>query len=118
MGAKDHGVGFAVFRGKENIDKDQLNHPVGGDDIRIAPVIMGSKQAGWVNIILGVILIVVGVFTYGSTSTQGAALIAAGIGSAVSGVVMLLTPVPRGTKNKSVENEPSYAFNGAVNTQA
>jgi predicted phage tail protein len=77
---------------------------------------MGRKNGGWVNIILGVILIVVGYFTFGSTTTQGAALIAAGIGTAASGVVQLLTPVPRGTKNKSVENEPSYSFNGAVNT--
>jgi predicted phage tail protein len=36
----------------------------------------------------------------------------------LGGVAMLLTPVPKGTKNKSVDNEPSYAFNGAVNTQA
>ena len=36
----------------------------------------------------------------------------------LGGVVQMLTPVPRGTKNKSVSNEPSYSFNGAVNTQA
>lgn len=90
---------------------------MGNDDIRIAPVILGSKNGGWVNIILGVVLIVVGVFSYGSTTTQGAALIAAGIGSAIGGVVQLLTPMPKGAKGRDApENAPSYAFNGAVNT--
>jgi predicted phage tail protein len=123
MQAKDKGVGFAVWRGKENITEAQLLEPVGNDVIRIAPIIMGSKNGGVFNIILGAVIIaasaVIDYFTYGrfgaatnyATYQMGAAMI-------LGGVAMLLTPVPKGTKNKSVDNEPSYAFNGAVNTQA
>lgn len=110
-----------MFRGKENIGKEQLTHPVGADDIRIAPVVMGSKRGGVFNIILGaVILIVTAVLDYwtggGFSAATGGAGYTLGWGMIAGGVVQLLTPVPRATKNKSVSNEPSYAFNGAVNT--
>lgn len=113
MQAKDKGIGFAVWRGKENITEDQLHDPVGDDDIRIAPVIMGSKQGGVLNIILGAILVLADVFIFHTGYIAGA-----GWSMIVGGVVQMLTPVPHGTKNKSVDNEPSYSFNGAVNTQA
>ncbi|EIL98223.1 tail assembly protein [Rhodanobacter sp. 115] len=118
LNATDRGIGFAVWRGDENITKDQLNEPVGDDVIRIAPIIMGSKNAGFLNIVLGVILIAVSFMDGGLTAPEAAGVLSAGIGLAAGGVVALLTPVPKGTKNKSVANEPSYAFNGAVNTQA
>lgn len=81
---------------------------------------MGSKNGGVFSIILGVILIVVGGIvsgmSFGAAAPIGGAMISAGWGLVIGGAVMLLTPVPKGTKNKSVENEPSYSFNGAVNT--
>lgn len=121
MQAKDNDVGFAVFRGKENITEAQLLEPVGNDVIRIAPVIMGSKNGGVFSIILGVVLVIVGVLgsTYGQAfggGVWGPVLTKMGIAMIAGGVVQLLTPVPKGTKNKSVANEPSYSFNGAVNT--
>jgi predicted phage tail protein len=112
LNATDRGIGFAVWRGKENITEDQLNDPVGNDVIRIAPIIMGSKQGGVLNIILGIVLVVVGAYF------DNPNLVYMGAGMIFGGVAQLLTPVPHGTKNKSVANEPSYAFNGAVNTQA
>ena len=122
MNAKDRGVGFAVFRGKENITEKQLQEPVGNDDIRIAPIIMGSKSGGIFSIILGVVLIVIGGlitgWSFGAASPVGTAIAMMGVSMILGGVVQMLTPVPKGTKNKSVDNEPSYAFNGAVNTQA
>lgn len=118
MHAKDRGVGFAVFRGKENITKEQLNEPVGNDDIRIAPIIMGSKNGGIFQIILGAVLIYIGAFTALFSFGTSTILVEMGVGMILGGVAQMLTPVPKGTKNKSVNNEPSYAFNGAVNTQA
>lgn len=118
MQAKDRGVGFAVFRGKENITEDQLRDPVGDDVIRIAPVIMGSKNGGVFNIILGAVLIIAGMYIGIGMGmpTVGYWMTDMGIGLILGGVAQLLTPVPKGTKNTSVDNEPSYAFNGAVNT--
>lgn len=123
-GAKDKGIGFAVFRGKENIGKDNLKEPVGNDEIRIAPILMGSKRAGVFQIVLGAVIIaaslVADYFTGGafgeatnySTYIMGGTMI-------LGGVVALLSPIPKASKNKDrPENAPSYVFNGAVNTQA
>lgn len=118
MQAKDKGIGFAVWRGKENITEEQLREPVGNDDIRIAPIIMGSKSGGVFNIILGAVLMVAGAYVgmVLGNPALGKAIADVGFAMIVGGVVQFLTPVPKGTKNKSVSNEPSYAFNGAVNT--
>lgn len=123
-GAHECGVGFAVFRGKENIKIDQLHQPVGGDDIRIAPIVMGSKNGGAFSVILGAVIIVVSAaldawteggfsaVTGGYTYTLGYAMIA-------GGVIQMLTPVPKGGKAQDrPENAPSYVFSGSVNTQA
>lgn len=81
--------------------------------IRIAPVLMGSKRGGVLNIILGVVLIVVGVYT------GNANLVYSGAVMAIGGVVQMLGPQPKGLgAQDSVENRPSYSMNGTVNTQA
>ncbi|HAL21897.1 MAG TPA: phage tail protein [Stenotrophomonas sp.] len=111
--AKEQGMAFAVFIGKQNITKDQLQDPPGADDIRIAPVLLGSKRGGVLNIILGVVMIVVGVWT------QNYNLVYSGAVMAIGGVVQMLGPQPKGLGSQdSVENQPSYSMNGTVNTQA
>lgn len=111
--SKDQGLGFAVFTGKRNITKEELRNPSGQDEIRIAPMIMGSKKQGIFQVIIGVILIVVG---YWLGNQQ---LIGLGISMVIGGVVQLLSPQPKppGTSD-SPENTPSDSFNGAINTQA
>lgn len=111
--SKEQGMAFAVFIGKQNITKDQLQDPPGADDIRIAPVLLGSKRGGVLNIILGVVMIVVGVWT------QNYNLVYSGAVMAIGGVVQMLGPQPKGLGSQdSVENQPSYSMNGTVNTQA
>ncbi|HJR09809.1 MAG TPA: tail assembly protein [Rhodanobacteraceae bacterium] len=107
------GVGFAVFRGKENLEEKQLHEPSFGEEIRIAPIILGSKNGGVFNIIMGAAMIAAGVY-FGQPG-----LVWAGIGQVAGGIVSLLTPRPKGLAAKDrPENTPSYAFNGPVNTQA
>lgn len=123
MGAKDRGIGYAVFIGKTNITEDELAHPSGSDDIRIAPITLGSKNGGVFNIILGAVLIVAGIvvtgMSFGSAAPIGAALIGMGVSMVVGGVVQLLTPMPKGLSAKDKPaNTPSYAFNGPINTEA
>jgi predicted phage tail protein len=114
-GAKDKGIGFAVFRGKENIGKDSLKEPVGSDEIRIAPILMGSKNGGVLQIIVGVILLAVSYFF----PVLAPYLVPVAIGMIAGGVIQLLTPQPKASKNKDrPDNAASYVFNGAVNTQA
>lgn len=115
------GVGFAVFRGKENLKEDQLKEPSFGEEIRIAPVIIGSKRGGILNIIVGVVLIVVGAYasTFGLSPEVGVQLIGAGIAMVAGGVIQMLTPRPKGLSAQDrPESTPSYSFNGPINTQA
>src|SRR5450830_890948 len=56
--AKSRGLEFAVFRGKKNIGEGELGFQ-GRGDIRIAPVVVGSKRAGLLQTIVGAILIAV-----------------------------------------------------------
>ena len=126
--SKDMGLGYAVFAGKRNLSKDELTYPVGDDDIRIAPVILGSKSSGWLNIILGIALIAVSVMMMGADggffATQGGIMIAgavmsAGVAMAVNGVVQLLMQQPKMNRPKErAEDTPSYGFSGVVNTMA
>lgn len=119
MNAKDRGIGFAVFRGKRNLSQEELRSH-GVDDIRIAPILMGSKSSGIFSIILGAVLIIVGIvldaFSFG---TAGNEFIIAGIGIVAGGIVQMLTPTPKGlNQNQAAANTPNYAFSGPVNTQA
>lgn len=117
------GVGFAVFRGKENLKKDQLTEPSFGEEIRIAPVILGSKNAGVFQIVLGAVLVVVGGmitgWSFGTASPFGTAVAMAGVSMMVGGIVQMLTPRPHGLAARDApDSTPSYAFSGPINTQA
>ncbi|QAY87208.1 tail assembly protein [Pseudomonas arsenicoxydans] len=112
------GMRFAIFRNRKNEAVDAFD--LGGTrELRIVPVISGSKRAGLMQTILGVVLIAVGFFAYGSTTAQGAALIAGGIASTAGGVIQMLSPQQGGlSQSSSPENAPSYAFGSAKNTTA
>ncbi|MER5137994.1 tail assembly protein [Providencia stuartii] len=119
------GLEFAVFKGKRNITEDEL-HLDTSDDIRIAPVIKGSKRGGFFQTILGVAMIGAAAFLSGGLSvaftaagTWGGALAMGGAAMALGGVVQMLSPQPRGlSMRQDADNKPSYAFGGAVNTTA
>ncbi|MBB3260009.1 putative phage tail protein [Paraburkholderia bannensis] len=105
------GLTFAVFIGKSNLAKDQLDYPAGREPIRIAPVLVGSKRGGLFQTILGVALVAVGVFT------QMPTLIGLGASMALGGVVQMLSPQTSGLAGV-VNNGTSYYFNGPVNSAA
>ncbi|MGV6954717.1 tail assembly protein [Pseudomonas chlororaphis] len=109
--AKSKGLEFAVFRNRKNIGEKELKLG-GAQEIRIVPVIAGSKRAGLLQTILGVALIVLSPFTNGATLAPGIAL-------AAGGVIQMLSPQATGLKQSaSPENLPSYAFGSARNTTA
>lgn len=108
------GMRFAIFRNKKNVgERDFL---LGGtQEIRIVPVITGSKRAGVLQTIIGVVLIAASFFAGGA----GPSLFSAGVGLTIGGVVQLLSPQATGLKQSaSPENSPSYAFGSAKNTTA
>ncbi|ENO0867649.1 tail assembly protein [Providencia stuartii] len=119
------GLEFAVFKGKRNISEDEL-HLDTTEDIRIAPIIKGSKRGGFFQTILGVAMIGAAAFLSGGLSvaftaagTWGGALAMGGAAMALGGVMQMLSPQPRGlSMRQDADNKPSYAFGGAVNTTA
>ncbi|MCA7012528.1 tail assembly protein [Dickeya dadantii] len=117
--SKRRGLSYAVFSGKTNIGADELGADHGGSDIRIAPVITGSKQAGLFQTILGVALVAIGYFTFGTTSAIGVGMIMGGASMALGGVIQMLSPQARGLAvSESADNKASYAFGSVKNTAA
>ncbi|CAI0891962.1 tail assembly protein [Serratia fonticola] len=131
MNAHKDGVQFAFFNGPQNIGLAEFATSKGSADIRIMPVIAGSKNAGMFQIVIGVAALVGAFFTAGGTmalwGTQLAAGAAAvtgltmmGASMVLGGVMQLMMPQPNFgmSSSQSVENKPSYAFGSPVNTTA
>lgn len=117
--AKEQGLVFAVFRGKRNIDLDDLSVGSGDSDIRIAPVVEGAKKAGLFQTILGVALVAAAAFLPGISIAASNLIFTAGVGIGIGGAIQLLSPQSTGlTSRQDADNRPSYAFGGAVNTTA
>lgn len=109
--SRNEGLTFSVFIGQENIDETRLHDPVGSSDIRIAPIIEGSKRGGLVQTIIGIALMVASIW-YPPLFNVGLAL-------TMGGVAQMLSPQPQGLgSGDSPDNQPSYSFNGPVNTSA
>lgn len=104
------GLRFAIFRNRKNVGADSFGMG-GAREIRVVPVIEGSKRGGILQIVLGVVLIAASYF--------GAPTAPAGIALLAGGVIQMLSPQAAGLKQSaSPENMPSYAFGSAKNTTA
>lgn len=113
------GIRFAIFRNRKNIGEEELGL-AGTQEIRIVPVIAGSKRGGILQAVMGAALIVGAILmpaTAPALLTEG--MMAAGIGTAMGGVIQMLSPQAKGlSSSSSPDNKPSYAFGGPVNTVA
>ncbi|MDP9501853.1 tail assembly protein [Pseudomonas protegens] len=132
MESKDRGLTYSLFLGRDNIGHDRLNAPCGASDIRIVPVLIGSKRSGGLQTIIGVALVVAasyfsggtfaagGTTLIGTTGTTGWTLAAQmGIALAMGGVMQMMSPQLKGLGAMDrPDNRASYSFNGAVNTSA
>lgn len=118
--SKQRGLTYAVFSGKRNLNDDELSMDQSTADIRIAPVILGSKRGGIFQTILGVALVAVGaVASYFGGGAVGVPLMQFGAAMALGGVVQMLSPQTTGLASKqSADNMASYAFGGVTNTTA
>ncbi|MFJ2364788.1 hypothetical protein ACIPIN_14020 [Pseudomonas sp. NPDC087697] len=64
--AKSRGLEFAVFRGSKNLEEKELGYG-GAGEIRIAPIVTGSKRAGIIQTVVGTVLIAAGYLLAGPT---------------------------------------------------
>ena len=106
------GMRFAIFRNRKNIGTDEFDRG-GAREVRIVPVIAGSKRGGVLQTVLAAVLIVVGAVA------QQPYLVQAGVALAIGGVMQMLSPQAKGlSQSAAPENLPSYAFGSAKNTTA
>lgn len=108
------GMRFAVFRNRKNVGEEGFD--LGGTrEIRIVPVVEGSKRGGVLQTVVGVVLLAIS-YVFPVTAPY---LTPAGIGLIAGGVIQMLSPQQGGLKQSaSPENTPSYAFGSAKNTTA
>lgn len=129
VGSESRGVAYKVFVRKSQIDVNELHLPA-SKEITIAPVLVGSKSKMF-KTILGVALVAASFFLptaplflttqgmFAATSLSSIAF-SIGVSLALGGVAQMLAPTPPKTNSNepNAENNPSYQFNGAVNTTA
>ena len=121
---------YQVKVGNYAVDKDEIHHPIGQEDIHIVPVISGAGR-GMGKILLGAALIGLSFFSFGTSAGLGVAfskgfakvgliqkgLFGLGAALTLSGVSDMLFPVPKPQEFKS-EQDPqlSFSFSGTQNT--
>ena len=86
--------------------------------IDIVPIVEGADFKDIFAIVTGIVLIALGVFTFGATSFLGASLIMSGVGLMAAGIANLLTPMPEFGDFREIEGggRRSYLFSGPENT--
>lgn len=117
--SKSRGLTYTVMVGKRNISESDLDFPNAGQEIRIVPVIIGSKRAGVLQTILGAALVAVSIWMPGVSIAASNMMFAAGASMALGGIAQMLSPQPGGLASKQdADNKASYAFGGVTNTTA
>jgi len=118
------GLQFAVFRNRKNVGTNDFDRS-GVRELRLVPVVGGSKRGGLLQTVVGIALIAaVAIFApagLGAIGAGGAWGItgAIGVSMAVGGVIQRLSPQAKGlSMSGAPENLPSYAFGAAKNTTA
>ena len=118
---------YQVKVGNYGIDENEIDYPVGKEDIHFIPMISGAGR-GLGKVLLGAALIGVAFATGGSTLALGfggftggvgisAAIGNIGIALALSGVSDMLFPVPEPQRFNSEEDpQLSFNFSGVQNT--
>jgi len=120
--SRKRGLTYSVFIGGQNVNKDDFEYPHTGKEIKISPIIIGSKRAGVLQTIFGAVLVVAGALyasfgaAYGGTA-GGPLLMQAGAAMMAGGVMQMLSPQTMGLASKeSADNKASYAFGSPTNT--
>ena len=117
--AHEQGLEFAVFQDDQNIGETELDMNTSAKVIKVVPKVKGAGGNGVLQVILGAILVVVGYFTFGTTSPYGVALIGAGVGTMVGGVAQMLMPQADTLQDENQDgNKANKGFGSAVTTVA
>ena len=120
---------YCVKVGSYEIDETELFNPIGQQEIKIVPVITGSR--GLKRVLAGAALIGaaillpgaapafgIGGFTAGAAGASLLAVTTANVGAylILSGAAQMLTPVPKPPGVSDDPQTPNFSFNGVQNT--
>ena len=102
---------FLVRGQHQDYDGTDLHYPLVRGVLKVVPLITGAGAFG--KVVAGALIAAVGVFV----PVVGTAMISLGVSLALSGIAQLLAPRPQATATpEKADNQPSLAFDGAVNT--
>lgn len=124
---------YKVLVGERALTLDELHFPVGQEEIKIVPVIVGAGGGPTAQILAGVAIIGLS-FGLGAIASAGVALgglagigpvatsfVALGAGLVLNGIAGLIAPVPEIAQGRDTDQDPrkssqSYSFSGVQNT--
>jgi predicted phage tail protein len=110
---------YKVLVGDGALTLDDLHNPVGQEEIKIVPVIVGAG-GGTGSIIAGIALVAISIAVpaaaFGLTSMLGVGL--AGGALILGGVAQLISPTPEIAQGSDTQQDPrkSFSFSGIQNT--
>ena len=113
---------YCIKVGNYSIDENEIEMPVGSQDVKIVPVIAGSKRGLGKFIagiaIVGFVVATGGVGALGLAGGTGFLATAGNIGIylALSGAAEMLTPVPKPPGVSDDPQQRNFSFNGVQNT--
>ncbi|WP_288364800.1 tail assembly protein [uncultured Acinetobacter sp.] len=118
LNAHHNGLRFSIFIDKrQTLSEKEVDMNLGTELIRIVPIVEGAG-GGLIQTVLGVVMLGVGVFTFGVGTAVGMALIGAGAGMFVGGIAQMLMPKTTTQDVNSDGNRANHGFGSAVTTVA
>ena len=120
LNAEQNGMRFAVFADEKNLGESELDNMTAASVIHIVPKIMGAggDTFGWLQVIAGAAMVVVGLGLTPFTGGTSIGLVGAGVGLMIGGAASLLMPTPELGNQDEDGNRANYGFGGAVTTVA
>lgn len=125
-----NGVAYRFLVGNEALERSELKESLHmthsmKTTFELVPVINGAKSSLG-QILFGAALMAfawwalpaMGFAAVGAAGAMSTSVFGIGMSLALGGVAQLLAPKVKAENKEAVENEPSYIFNGAVNTIA
>lgn len=118
LNAHHNGLRFSIFIDKrQTLSDKEVDMNLGTALIRIVPIVEGAG-GGLLQTVLGVVMLGVGVFTFGVGTAVGVALIGAGGGMLIGGIAQMLMPKITTQDANSDGNRANHGFGSAVTTVA
>jgi predicted phage tail protein len=110
-----HATAKFLVRGHQDYDETDIGYPQSRGVLKVVPLVRGA--GAWGKVIAGAALAVVGGVAMAFGQPWGAQVMMLGIAVAMGGVAQMLTPRVKGSATpEKADNQPSLAFDGAVNT--